>query len=66
MHLWVRSMLVAGATHHVSRRLIFKTNLMDPVVITLASNERYFPGLYCAVASALGYLNSTREADLKC
>ena len=48
-----------------SRRLIFKTNLMDPVVITLASNERYFPGLYCAVASALGYLNSTREADLK-
>src|SRR2546430_9453326 len=42
-----------------------KTNLMEPVVIALASNERYFPGLYSAVASALGYLDSTREADLK-
>ena len=26
---------------------------MEPVVIALASNERYFPGLRCAVASAL-------------
>jgi len=38
---------------------------MEPVVIALASNERYFPGLYCAVASALSHLNSTREVDLR-
>ena len=38
---------------------------MEPLVIALASNERYFPGLYCAVASALSYLDSTREVDLK-
>ena len=38
---------------------------MEPVVIGLASNERYFPGLYCAVASALSHLDSTREVDLK-
>jgi lipopolysaccharide biosynthesis glycosyltransferase len=36
---------------------------MEPVVIALASNERYFPGLYCAVASALSH--ATREVDLK-
>src|SRR5436309_13803708 len=38
---------------------------MEPVVIALASNERYFPGLYCAVASALRYLDRTRELNLK-
>jgi lipopolysaccharide biosynthesis glycosyltransferase len=38
---------------------------MKPVVLALASNERYFPGLYCAVASALSYLDATREVDLK-
>jgi len=38
---------------------------MEPVVIGLASNERYFPGLYCAVASALSHLDSTREVDLR-
>jgi len=38
---------------------------MEPVVLALASNERYFPGLYCAVASALSHLDSTREVDLK-
>ena len=38
---------------------------MEPVVIALASNERYFPGLYCAVASALNHLDSTREVQLK-
>ena len=38
---------------------------MEPVVIALASNERYFPGLYCAVASALSHLHPTREVDLK-
>jgi lipopolysaccharide biosynthesis glycosyltransferase len=38
---------------------------MESVIIALASNERYFPGLYCAVASALSHLDSTREVDLK-
>jgi lipopolysaccharide biosynthesis glycosyltransferase len=38
---------------------------MESVVIALASNERYFPGLYCAVASALSHLDSTREVNLK-
>ena len=38
---------------------------MEPVVIALASNERYFPGLYCAVASALRHLDRTREVNLK-
>lgn len=37
---------------------------MEPVVLALASNERYFPGLYCAVASALSHLDPTREVDL--
>jgi len=36
-----------------------------PVVIVLASNELYFPGLYCAVASALCHSHPTREVDLK-
>ena len=38
---------------------------LEPVVLALASNERYFPGLYCAVASALSYLNATRDVELK-
>ena len=38
---------------------------MEPVVIALASNERYFPGLYCAVASASSQLNPTRKVNLK-
>ncbi len=38
---------------------------MEPVVLALASNERYFPGLYCAVASALSHLDTTRKLDLK-
>src|SRR5262245_59655520 len=37
---------------------------MESVAIALASNKRYFPGLYCAVASALSYLDSTRQVDL--
>jgi lipopolysaccharide biosynthesis glycosyltransferase len=40
-------------------------NLKKPVVIALASNERYFPGLYCAVASALSHLEPAREVELK-
>ena len=38
---------------------------MEPIVIALVGNERYFPGLYCAVASALNHLDSTRKVDLK-
>jgi lipopolysaccharide biosynthesis glycosyltransferase len=38
---------------------------MEPVVIALASNQRYFPGLYCAVASALSHLNPARKRDVK-
>src|SRR3954468_4967533 len=38
---------------------------MEPIVLALASNERYFPGLYCAVASALSHLESARKLDLK-
>ena len=38
---------------------------MEPVVIALASDERYFPGLYCAVASALSHLDPARKLDVK-
>lgn len=38
---------------------------MEAVVLALASNERYFPGLYCAVASALSHLGPVREVDVK-
>jgi lipopolysaccharide biosynthesis glycosyltransferase len=38
---------------------------MEPVVLALASNDRYFPGLYCAVASALTHLDAAREVNLK-
>jgi lipopolysaccharide biosynthesis glycosyltransferase len=38
---------------------------MEPVVIALASDDRYFYGLYCAVASALTHLNPARKLDLK-
>src|ERR1043166_192261 len=38
---------------------------MEPVVIALASDERYFSGLYCVVASALTHLNPTRKLDVK-
>jgi lipopolysaccharide biosynthesis glycosyltransferase len=49
----------------MSERLCPSENRMEPVVVALASNERYFCGLYCAVASALSHLDSTREVDLK-
>jgi lipopolysaccharide biosynthesis glycosyltransferase len=39
--------------------------MMEPVVLVLASNERYYPGLYCAVTSALCHLHPTREVELK-
>ena len=38
---------------------------MEPIVLALASNESYFPGLYCAIASALVFLNPEREVDVK-
>src|SRR5437773_694698 len=38
---------------------------MEPAVLALASNESYFPGLYCAVASVFSHLDAHREVDLK-
>jgi len=38
---------------------------MNPVVIALASNERYFPGLYCAVASALRHMAAGTRVDVR-
>jgi lipopolysaccharide biosynthesis glycosyltransferase len=38
---------------------------MEPVVIALASDDRYFYGLYCAVASALTHLDPARKLDVK-
>lgn len=38
---------------------------MEPVVIALASDDCYFSGLYCAVASALSHLNPGRKLDVK-
>src|SRR5438477_6927762 len=38
---------------------------MESIVLALASNGRYFPGLYCAVASALSHLETARKVDLK-
>jgi lipopolysaccharide biosynthesis glycosyltransferase len=38
---------------------------MEAVALALASNERYFPGLYCAVASALNELDPARRINLK-
>src|SRR5512132_3985850 len=39
--------------------------VMEPIVLALASNERYFPGLYCAVASALSAVDPARKVDVK-
>lgn len=38
---------------------------MESIVVALSSNERYFPGLFCAVASALRQLNAAKKVDLK-
>ena len=38
---------------------------MEPVALALASNEHYFPGLCCAVTSALCHLEQAREADVR-
>jgi lipopolysaccharide biosynthesis glycosyltransferase len=37
----------------------------EPVVVALSSDERYFPGLYCAVASALSAVDPVRKVDVK-
>ncbi|NEQ81397.1 MAG: glycosyltransferase family 8 protein, partial [Moorea sp. SIO2I5] len=36
----------------------------QPVVLTLASNQRYFPGLYCAIASSLAHMNPNRQVKI--
>jgi|GEM_PF-1648776 len=38
---------------------------MEPVILILAANERFFPGLYCALAGALSCLDRAREADVR-
>jgi lipopolysaccharide biosynthesis glycosyltransferase len=38
---------------------------LEPVVLALSSDESYFPGLYCAVASALSALDPARKIDVK-
>ena len=38
---------------------------MESVVLALASNERYFPGLYCAIASALSHMARGRTVDVR-
>ena len=38
---------------------------MEAVALALASNEQYFPGLYCAIASALSELDPARKINLK-
>jgi lipopolysaccharide biosynthesis glycosyltransferase len=37
---------------------------MEPVVLAFASDERYSPGLYCAVASALNHLSWKTSVNL--
>lgn len=38
---------------------------MESVVLALAANDRYFPGLYCAIASALSHMAAGRTVDLR-
>ena len=38
---------------------------LEPVVLALTSDEGYFPGLYCAVASALRAVDPARKVDVK-
>ena len=38
---------------------------LEPVVLALASDEVYFPGLYCAVASALSAVDPERKVEVK-
>jgi lipopolysaccharide biosynthesis glycosyltransferase len=36
----------------------------EPVVLALSSDENYFPGLYCAVASALNAVDPVRKVEV--
>jgi lipopolysaccharide biosynthesis glycosyltransferase len=38
---------------------------LEPVVLALTSDEGYFPGLYCTVASALSAVDPERKVDVK-
>jgi lipopolysaccharide biosynthesis glycosyltransferase len=38
---------------------------LEPVVLALTSDEGYFPGLYCAIASALSAVEPARKVDVK-
>jgi lipopolysaccharide biosynthesis glycosyltransferase len=38
---------------------------LEPVVLAVTSDESYFPGLYCAVASALSVMHPPRKVDVK-
>src|SRR4051794_15750135 len=38
---------------------------LEPVVLALTSDENYFHGLYCAVASALSAMDPARKVDVK-
>jgi lipopolysaccharide biosynthesis glycosyltransferase len=38
---------------------------LEPVVLALTSDEGYFPGLYCAVASALSAVEPARKVEVK-
>src|SRR5438445_3758027 len=58
-------MCCSSPVEQSSTALICKENVMEPVVLALASDERYFPGLYCAVASALSHLDVKSKVDLK-
>ena len=37
----------------------------QPVILALTSDETYFPGLYCAVGSALSTVDPAREINVK-
>ena len=39
--------------------------MLKPVALALTSDEAYFPGLYCAIASVLRSVDPAREVDLK-
>jgi lipopolysaccharide biosynthesis glycosyltransferase len=39
--------------------------MLEPVALALTSDEAYFPGLYCAIASVLRSVDPAREVDLK-
>jgi lipopolysaccharide biosynthesis glycosyltransferase len=38
---------------------------LEPLVLALSSDESYFPGLYCAVASALSAMHQARQVNVK-